>query len=149
MPKHPAPAFFVDIGELRLRRERYMERRVTVGFWCEGRFERPFSESLLEELPATIGSKQWKASLRRRRNSRSWQERSRRPRTGKRSRRRRHRASTHPCPPPGGVGLLVHRGSRRWSRQRPQQPKRKGPEQQRDQLRLAFRRSTLMLHEWI
>jgi len=40
-------------------------------------------------------------------------------------------------------------GRRRWSRQRPQQPKRKGPERQRDQLRLAFRRSTLMLHEWI
>ncbi|MGB5735724.1 MAG: DUF3422 domain-containing protein [Thiohalocapsa sp.] len=43
--------FFVDIGGLRLRWERHTEF-VTVSFSREGAYERPFSESLLDELPA-------------------------------------------------------------------------------------------------
>jgi uncharacterized membrane-anchored protein len=52
----PAPSdlgqqFFVDIGGLRLRWERHTEF-VTVSFSREGAYQRPFSESLLDELPA-------------------------------------------------------------------------------------------------
>jgi uncharacterized membrane-anchored protein len=54
--KVPAPSdlgqqFFVDIGGLRLRWERHTEF-VTVSFSREGVFEQPFSESLLDQLPA-------------------------------------------------------------------------------------------------
>ena len=52
----PAPAdlgqqFFIDVGGLRLRWERHTEF-VTVSFSREGAFDRPFSDSLLAELPA-------------------------------------------------------------------------------------------------
>lgn len=47
----PGQQFFVDVGNLRLYWERHTEF-VTYSFARQGRFERPFAELLVDELPA-------------------------------------------------------------------------------------------------